>query len=75
MLVSVAFFVVCSIIIEQVSIEERYAAMRDALNNTGRPILFSMCEWGVSSPWLYGSGVNQRCCLAERAAPGTYDNC
>jgi alpha-galactosidase len=32
--------------------------MRDALNATGRPILFSMCEWGVSSPWEYGHEVS-----------------
>ena len=31
--------------------------MSDALNATGRPILFSMCEWGVSSPWEYGDLV------------------
>ena len=23
----------------------RYPIMRDALNKTGRPIFFSMCEW------------------------------
>jgi len=26
---------------------ERYEAMRDALNKTGRPIFFSICEWGI----------------------------
>jgi alpha-galactosidase len=30
--------------------EVRYPPMRDALNATGRPILFSMCEWGVDDP-------------------------
>src|ERR1700722_1961010 len=30
--------------------EVRYPPMRDALNATGRPILFSMCEWGVDNP-------------------------
>jgi alpha-galactosidase len=39
------------------SVRKRYEAMRDALNATGRPILFSMCEWGVSSPWEYGHEV------------------
>ena len=28
----------------------RYPVMRDALNKTGRPIFFSMCEWGVENP-------------------------
>lgn len=26
---------------------ERYEAMRDALNRTGRPIFYSICEWGI----------------------------
>jgi alpha-galactosidase len=33
--------------------EEAYATMRDALKATGRPILFSMCEWGTAKPWLW----------------------
>ena len=33
--------------------------MTAALNATGRPILFSMCEWGVSSPWLYAQTVRK----------------
>ena len=28
-----------------------------ALNLTGRSILYQMCDWGTSSPWLYGKGV------------------
>jgi hypothetical protein len=40
------------------TVRKRYEAMRDALNATGRPILFSMCEWGVSSPWEYGHEVH-----------------
>lgn len=27
--------------------------MSDALNATGRPIFFSLCEWGVADPWLW----------------------
>lgn len=37
----------------QMPVQARYEAMRDALNATGRPNLLSMCEWGVSNPWLY----------------------
>ena len=29
----------------------RYKAMSDALNATGRPILYSMCNWGKDYPW------------------------
>jgi len=35
----------------------RYTAMRDALNKTGRPIFYSMGEWGVESPWLWAEDV------------------
>lgn len=31
--------------------------MRDALNKTGRPIVYSMCEWGVADPWLWAGEV------------------
>lgn len=30
-----------------------YNLMRDALRAAGRPILFSMCEWGHSKPWTW----------------------
>ncbi len=35
----------------------RYKAMGDALQATGRPIVFSICEWGPRSPWLWGREV------------------
>ena len=35
----------------------RYRAMGDALKATGRPIVFSICEWGPRSPWLWGREV------------------
>jgi alpha-galactosidase len=36
---------------------DRYVAMRDALRATGRPILYSLCEWGVNKPWAWARGV------------------
>ncbi|MDN3356652.1 NPCBM/NEW2 domain-containing protein [Actinomadura sp. DC4] len=36
---------------------KRYTDMRDALLATGRPILFSMCEWGENKPWLWAKDV------------------
>ncbi|ANN20630.1 alpha-galactosidase [Amycolatopsis orientalis] len=36
---------------------ERYTKMRDALKKTGRPIVFSICEWGENKPWEWGAGV------------------
>eukprot|EP01112_Ceratiomyxa_fruticulosa_P000547 TRINITY_DN10497_c0_g1_i1.p1 TRINITY_DN10497_c0_g1~~TRINITY_DN10497_c0_g1_i1.p1 ORF type:complete len:356 (-),score=53.73 TRINITY_DN10497_c0_g1_i1:703-1695(-) len=35
----------------------RYPVMRDALNKTGRPIYFSMCEWGVNDPATWAPEV------------------
>ncbi len=32
----------------------RYTKMGDALKATQRPIVFSICEWGPRSPWLWG---------------------
>jgi len=34
---------------------KRYPTMRDALNKTGRPIYFSICEWGTENPWEWGN--------------------
>jgi len=34
-----------------------YPTMRDALKRAGRPIVFSMCEWGRSQPWTWARGV------------------
>ena len=39
-------------------IVDRYSAMRDALNKTGRPILFSMCNWGAGDPWNWAQQVH-----------------
>jgi alpha-galactosidase len=34
-----------------------YSVMRDALNATGRPVVFSLCNWGVGQPHLWGHDV------------------
>jgi alpha-galactosidase len=34
-----------------------YAIMRDALKKSGRPIVFSLCEWGSTKPWLWAKDV------------------
>ncbi|MFJ8139610.1 NPCBM/NEW2 domain-containing protein [Streptomyces sp. NPDC096013] len=35
----------------------RYTTMRDALKATGRPIVFSICEWGENKPWEWASDI------------------
>jgi len=37
--------------------EEAYTTMNNALLSTGRPIVFSMCEWGTAKPWLWAKGI------------------
>ena len=34
--------------------EVQYAKFRDALAQAGRPIVFSICNWGVKAPWRWG---------------------
>jgi alpha-galactosidase len=34
-----------------------YSTMRDALRAAGRPIVFSLCEWGSNKPWLWARDV------------------
>jgi alpha-galactosidase len=34
-----------------------YPTMRDGLKASGRPIVFSMCEWGDHQPWTWARGV------------------
>lgn len=36
---------------------ERYTRMGEALRNTGREFLFSLCEWGNQAPHLWGRKV------------------
>jgi len=41
------------------SLEARaaYETMSDALRASGRPIVFSICEWGTHQPWLWAASV------------------
>jgi alpha-galactosidase len=35
--------------------EVQYAKFRDAIAQVGRPIVFSICNWGVKAPWRWGA--------------------
>jgi alpha-galactosidase len=37
--------------------EASYQLMRKALDQAGRPIVFSICEWGSNKPWLWAQGI------------------
>jgi alpha-galactosidase len=36
---------------------DSYARMSRALRASGRPIVFSICEWGSTKPWLWAPGI------------------
>ncbi len=37
--------------------EASYKLMRDALYKAGRPIVFSICEWGTTKPWEWAKEI------------------
>jgi alpha-galactosidase len=37
--------------------EGAYLTMREALRTAGRPVLFSLCEWGDNQPWSWAKDV------------------
>jgi len=47
----------CSAPPDQATAIERYTRMGEALRQTGREFLYSICEWGGRSPQLWGSQV------------------
>jgi alpha-galactosidase len=34
-----------------------YTTMRDAIKSAGRPMLFSICEWGDNKPWEWATDI------------------
>ena len=42
---------------EGLNAEGAYLTMRDALFAAGRPIVFSICEWGDNQPWEWGKDI------------------
>ena len=44
---------------EGMTSQVQYSTMRDALHKAGRPIVFSLCEWGSTHPWLWADTVGQ----------------
>jgi alpha-galactosidase len=49
--------------------ESSYMLMRDALAASGRPIVFSICEWGSTKPWLWAGPIGN----LWRATPDIQD--
>jgi alpha-galactosidase len=44
---------------EGINAKEAYATMSKALKAAGRPIVFSLCEWGSNKPWEWAENVGQ----------------
>ncbi|CAM3462098.1 glycoside hydrolase family 27 protein [Flavobacterium chungbukense] len=42
---------------EGITAKEAYATMSNALKTAGRPIVFSLCEWGDNQPWEWGKPI------------------
>ncbi len=42
---------------EKLNAEGAYITMRDALKKAGRPMVFSICEWGDNEPWKWAEDV------------------
>src|SRR5947207_870157 len=40
-----------------INAKEGYATMSSALKTAGRPIVFSLCEWGTNKPWQWAAPV------------------
>ncbi len=40
---------------EKIDAKQRYGAMGEALRATGKPIFYSLCEWGENKAWLWAS--------------------
>jgi alpha-galactosidase len=43
----------CSAPVDAATAKARYKKMADALRDSGREIVFGVCEWGLRKPWLW----------------------
>ncbi|CAN5232088.1 hypothetical protein BH09BAC6_BH09BAC6_13440 [soil metagenome] len=44
---------------EGLNAKEAYTTMSKAIRAAGRPMIFSLCEWGNHQPWLWAKNVGQ----------------
>ncbi len=47
----------CNLVAKGQNAEASYTLMSKALQSSGRPIVFSLCEWGSNQPWLWAKDV------------------
>ncbi len=39
--------------------QKTYALYHDGIQESGRPMVLSICDWGVGKPWEWGRGIGQ----------------
>lgn len=44
---------------DSINARDAYLTMSRAIRAAGRPMVFSLCEWGNHAPWLWASNVGQ----------------
>lgn len=44
---------------EELDAKTQYAKFRDAIAATGRPMVLSICNWGLQDPWVWGADMGQ----------------
>jgi alpha-galactosidase len=55
-------------------VNEAYAKLRDGQQAAGRPIVFSLCSWGVGEPWKWAASVGHLWrSTGDICAPGKAD--
>jgi alpha-galactosidase len=54
---------------EELNAKGAYMTMRNALYSAGRPIVFSLCEWGNNFPWEWGKDVGHLWRISGDIAP------
>ena len=51
-----------------------YALMHEAILESGRPMLLSICEWGANKPWEWGMHVGGHCWRTTEDIENNFDS-
>jgi alpha-galactosidase len=54
---------------EELNAKGAYLTMRNALYAAGRPVVFSLCEWGNNQPWEWGADIGHLWRISGDIAP------
>lgn len=59
---------------EGINAKEAYTTMSQAIRAAGRPMVFSLCEWGQNKPWRWAKNVGQLWRTTGDIGPGFSKN-